>query len=330
MAATPNALLAATLTLAVACGGNPEAPRADAATSDAPRDSSSGSEAGHGCPIAGCVVITLAAGLTDPLGIAVDATNVYWTDSTLLLSMPLDGGTRSTLATGVASELTVYEGYVYLSPTTRVPSGGAPLQTTVSYSSGLPFQGTNVYWGDNGGVNGDNGFIVRSPAAGGAVTTLASLGEFQAASIAVDSSSIFWVAVATTQSGGTLMSMPLAGGKMATLLSGDSVPYQIAVAGGSLYGVGATVTSMPVGGGSILTLASINSAGDNAGPFAVDDENVYWPELDAGTVLMVGRTGGRVTTLAAGRNGPENIAIDSTYVYWTERRNNDILKVAIP
>jgi hypothetical protein len=123
--------------------------------------------------------------------------------------------------------------------------------------------------------------------------------------------------------------MPLAGGSVTTLLSGDAVPGQMVIAGGTIYGLSGAVTSMPLGGSSVVTLASTFYADNSSEPLVVDDVNVYWPEFEAGKVLMVPRSGGRVTTLASGRNGPRSVAVDSSYVYWTDR-DHDILKVAIP
>jgi hypothetical protein len=164
--------------LGVCCGDNPEAPRGDAAVGDAQRDASSGLT--HECPVGGCVVVAIAS-VPDPFGIAVDARNVYWTDLGtalgVVVSMPLSGGAQTTLAAGGFDTITLNEGYVYLSATQRVPSGGLPLDATISYSGGLAFDGTNVYWGATGGVNQENGFLVRSQVAGGGITTLVSLGQ---------------------------------------------------------------------------------------------------------------------------------------------------------
>ncbi len=45
---------------------------------------------------------TLASGPSGPYGIAVDATSVYWTNSTggAVMKVPLDGGVATTLASG--------------------------------------------------------------------------------------------------------------------------------------------------------------------------------------------------------------------------------------
>ena len=77
------------------------------------------------------------------------------------------------------------------------------------------------------------------------------------------------------------------------------------------------MNAVPVGGGSVTTLAS---GQNDPGSLVVDGTHVYWvttavPSYD-GTVNEVPLGGGSVTTLASGQNDPSSLAVDGTHVYW--------------
>jgi hypothetical protein len=60
---------------------------------------------------------------------------------------------------------------------------------------------------------------------------------------------------------------------------------------------------------------------DGPWDLAIDDQNVYFVEDDAGTVKQVSKGGGQVTTLASDCVEPMAVAADSTHVYWIERND---------
>ena len=107
-------------------------------------------------PLAGGTPIVLVP--SGAQGIAIDATNLYWTDWTLgVLKEPLAGGT----------------------PTTIVSVEGS--------QDALVVDATSVYWtGGNG-----SGDISKAPLAGGTPTTLAP-SQFGSYSIAVNATSVYW------------------------------------------------------------------------------------------------------------------------------------------
>jgi len=103
------------------------------------------------------IATSVAANLIFPAGIAIDATNVYWTDNGdgTVNRAPRTGGTITTIASGQ------------------------------SFPFGIAIDSTNVYWTNNGGQ------VMKAPLAGGTATTLAS-GQSYPMGIAVDATSVYW------------------------------------------------------------------------------------------------------------------------------------------
>jgi hypothetical protein len=255
--------------------------------------------------------------------LAVDATNLYWTDSVgNVMSIPKAGGKATTLASGrsSASGIAVDGTNVYwvdssLTPRGRfgglvmsVPIGGGAL-TTLAAGQEAPMavaiDGANVYWSATEA-------LARVAKGGGITTTLVSGQPVK--EIAVDTASVYW----TNDNTGTVMKMPVNGGAMTTLASGRQLPASVAVDGSRVYwaemdfstaNVG-PILSVPVDGGSVATLAT----GQSARGIALDATSVYW----TGTfVARLPKGGGTVTTVASTPGPGLAIVVDDTSVYWT-------------
>jgi hypothetical protein len=263
---------------------------------------------------------TLISGLSDPTAIALDATNLYLTDSVAgtVMKAALDGDTPTTLASGQTTPLAI------------------------------AVDATSVYWANAGTAanNYTDGALMKVALGGGTPITLASAQSegitalfWVPTAIAVDATSVYWAnagTLATNDAVGTIMKVALDGGTPVTLASGQNFPAVVAVDGSNVYWTNAGTSSfgdlvadgsvmmLPVGGGTPTTLAS---AQVGPGPIAVDDTSVYW--ATAATVFKVPLSGGTPLTLASGQTDPYLMAVDGTSVYWTNTWGGSVVKVPL-
>jgi len=155
-------------------------------------------------------------------------------------------------------------------------------------------------------------------------------------SVAVDSTHVYW-----GSGDGTVKKVPISGGTVTTLASGQGAVPGLAVDGTHVYWVSfhsgywddGTVKEVPISGGSVTTLASDQG---RVSSLAVDATHVYWANLlpnddgpGAGTLSEVPVGGGAVTTLASGQGWPGSVAVDGTYVYWTSQGNGTVNKIPV-
>ncbi len=215
----------------------------------------------------------------------------------------------------------------------------ARLDPAVGPVQAMAVDSTYVYWGVN--TRGFNGLIMAAPVAGGEVVTFASGIECLAPQgLASDGTNVYWTSLG---GGGVLMKAPAAGGAATTLVSGEW-PYQVAVAGNSVYWgdlgypadrppprvpPASTVEKTAVSGQETTTLATVPDfdGGIIVWTLAADNRNVYWTtgwgwagDKGPSTLMQVSADGGVPALLASSDAGfGASLAVDSTSVYWTER-----------
>jgi hypothetical protein len=264
---------------------------------DTQSDSDNCGTCGHQCLGGSCVAglcqpVTLAAA-TAPQGVAVDATNVYWTNST----------------TGQV-ELCAKSGCNAM-PTTLISNASDLYPQSIVVAAG------NVYYLVYNFSNPGAVFECASGGCSNQPTAIAS-NQVGPTAIASDANNLYW-----TNGSGEVMECALGGcnGNPTALATGLSglVPLTIgglAVDATNVYwsdSVG--IVKCGIGGcnGQPTTVA----ASQQAYGLVTDGSNLYWTDYNNGFVYQCPNTGcAQPTVLASGLTNPKNLAIDGSNVYW--------------
>jgi hypothetical protein len=200
-----------------------------------------------------------------------------------------------------------------------------PLATGATYAVTVlsqPTSGTCSVSNGSGTVSTSNVTNIAVNCTVPAVTTLAS-GQDHPSSIAVDSANVYW------SDSGSVMSVPVAGGTVSNL--GVPSPAAIALDPNNIYILtSSSLVREPKGGGITTTIAS-GLVIPGALPFgvAVDAQNAYF--ANGASVESVPLSGGTPSILATAGVGsqPYAIALDATFVYWTETGSSgSVMKLA--
>jgi hypothetical protein len=309
---------------------------------------------GHNCqgnPCTGgfCQASSIAQVTTSTVrigGIAVDSTNVYWTQgpgsSAGAFGKPIAGGAPTSFGPavdprGIRVDLTnvYWADFGNGSISSAALLGGSPVKIVPAILDGgtptgptaITSDATNVYW-----VDSTAGTVNQMVLQGGPILPLAD-NQSTPVAIAVDANNVYWVDYGTSGTIGSVNKVPIGSdaGSVTPLAPSEQQPSGIAVDGTNVYWTdrtnpNGTVKSIPIQGGAINTIAKNQGAPMGV---AVDSQYVYWTNYDDNTVLKVPIAGGGTTyTLASGQNNPSAIAVDDKNVYWANQGSGSILKVA--
>jgi hypothetical protein len=315
---------------------------------------------GHDCQGQGC-----SEGLCAPIGLAtcnapgrvvVDSTSAYFTCGGSLFSVPIAGGSTTTLASGMAGGDGYYappmslaldaqnvyvasqDGFIYSVPLAGVPDGGTPSTVLAKNQSPHPYaidvDATNVYW-TNGG-NGLFGSVMTCAKTGCnlAPTMLVGAGQEgwhvdspRGAAIDVKDGYFYWVSL----NGGEVNRVPTDGGQWNTVSAATgTAPYCLGLSGSTLAQV-----NFNGPGSSILSTALSADAGSPSAfvggqsyamECASDGTSIFWTSWepnhgtpDAGPALSECPIAGCNFTphvLAMGIQPTWGVATDATWAYW--------------
>ncbi|HEY1550458.1 MAG TPA: hypothetical protein VGG28_21670 [Kofleriaceae bacterium] len=248
----------------------------------------------------------LATTQNQVLSLALANGQLYWLDMGGIGVVPTDASSGSAgveLATGGTGDVFALGGTIATNGSTvfwadgNFPSGsvdsiaasGAGRATIASVDEpiGVAFDATNIYFSTFGSSDNAVGTIVKQPLGGGAAIVLAS-NLSTVGPIAIDSTNVYW-----SDMFGGVASVAIAGGPVTTL-----VPAQ-------------------------YTLPPSTILDDTPAAIAVANGNVYWTStpLDGsapGTIDAVATTGGTARIVATPATRPTGLAVDDTFVYWSE------------
>ena len=292
--------------------------------------------------------ITLApvevGGLSGPAQVAVDLTNIYWTEegtgaaNGYVKKMSIATGAITTLASGLSDPvgIAIDASFVYwteyaqgttgLGSVKRISiSGGTPTTLTSGISSpwGITVDGTNVYWTDllsSGAIMQINKSSVNA-----AGTTLTN-GVAWPVGIVVDATNVYWTE--NPSNGGAVKKVPIGGGTVTTLATSLSSPEYLAVDATSVYyteyGTEDTSNNVIAASGSLkkvlksalspTTPTTLASGLNYAAGIAVDSTNVYFTEygFSVGTVKYVPITANNATPTPVTINLPDGTTTPAT------------------
>jgi hypothetical protein len=205
-------------------------------------------------PLDGSPAITLRKGMevlydADYLnGVAVDSSSVYWVE-------------------GAKGK----DGVIMKTPIGKAEA--TPIFKDQDIPQAIATDGTNVYWVDWGtfdkeGASNNDGTVWQGSVNGGTPKLLAS-NQPAPGTIAIDANNVYWTNLGKlgadlfpATNSGSVVQVPIGGGKVTTLASSQPIPVSVGVANGNVYAtlyglsVPGVISSEPIGGGKVTNIAT--------------------------------------------------------------------------
>jgi hypothetical protein len=219
-----------------------------------------------------------------PVGLALDATNVYWANSLgaaiMTAAKGAAGGATVVAAANQPAGVAVDSTYVYWvnkgdGAVLRVAkSGGGQPLPVATVSSGTP---TSIAVDDTNVYVSTDAAILQGPKAGGALTTFVSCSASSGlTSVVVDAVTVDWVCGEFNSGAGSVMPVLFTSDKGSNCFTRLGYGTYPVTSGAWVYGyfrAADAIAKMPKLTGAIVSIAYGWLA---SGPVATDDQYVYW------------------------------------------------------
>lgn len=254
-------------------------------------------------PSTGGAPITLADVINIPFdqqvrSIAVDSSNVYWSDTTTINSVPINEGSRVILS------------------------------SSANQANSIAIQGNRLFWVETDCCRTTQpGRIKGIPLQGGQASVI--LDELPAlnGTLAVTATNLYWIeggVLFATEGWGRVRKASISGGAVVTVVSGllSSRPPFVVVGQFIYIADEQSIKKLPIDGGypemlypTGIDLAIVGRIND----IASDGSFIYWTEDYNSAVRRMSVLGGPVATLSTGTSPrAEEIAVANGFVYWLD------------
>jgi hypothetical protein len=244
----------------------------------------------------------LASGQTQPFGIAVDATHVWWTNK---------GKTRN--CDGALSKV--------------VKSGGTPIVFEADRCTpyGIALDADAVYWTEYDAPNKpEHGRVLRKPRDGGPTAVLVEAVPTPWA-IAVRAGDVFFTSLNGHAVLAWLGESPTVGSLM-TLAAAQKRPLGIAVDGKAIYWSDADTGVLLRARGDMSPPALIADGLKKPAEIAIDDAFVYAALFDGQAIVRAPKEGGKAETIASGDFHPRSLGVDDRFVWWVAAKEGLVMR----
>jgi hypothetical protein len=272
-----------------------------------------------------CTPETLAIRGVEVMGIAVDATHVYWTepDDDRIMRMPKSGGTPVEIAMGDDPRYVVVDGsHLYWSQRPnlygsvyRVPKAGGTAVKVFDagyYPHRLAIDSTHVYL-----IKSDA--IVRAPKGGGAMEVVIATSGV-APDLALDDSRVYYADY------GKIYAVDKDGSNQTILASAQGNIKGIALDATHIYWTTYNTNGIMRASKNLSTpLGLANNAYRPLGIAATAD-HVFWTSSEADEVGRAAKNGSASSIIGSSQADAFEIVSDGSYVYWTNRAGGQIMR----
>jgi hypothetical protein len=329
---------------------SPEASPEASCSTDIAVDPKNCGRCGHDCLGGACLEglcqpVVLASNRGGPGSVAIDATHVYWLESSasMVVRVPKAGGPIEVLATVVgnagAGNLRVDESRAYWadnfaatnsfllrrSSVSKVPDAGAPIQygayVIQSGVGGPPTFVLGMALDGNDLLSTSGGGVTRSAKDSGAVAPVVNVPTVLTCLTADDAGlyvgSLDGQLLGVSPEGGTTSPIGTGLGDVEELLLDGADLFWIARGQGTI-GIAKQRSSPSVFAGSL----------DDPRGVAVEDTSVYWTERDVVRSCPRSGCGAGPRVIAKLQARPMGIAVDATNLYWANGLGGTIVRLA--